>query len=128
MSLSNDTITREQHLRWYAASLASAVRVILIAEDAATGEPVGMCRFDIEDDGSAEVSINVPPARRGSGVGGAVLGAALDAFGRSHPDVSPIAALIRVENSASTRLFERAGFRRAELADGVGRFVREPSV
>lgn len=128
MSLSSEFISREQHEGWYAASLASDRRVILIGEDRATGEPIGMCRFDLEADGTAEVSINVAPRRRGGGIGSALLTAGLEEFARSHPAVREVGALIRVENPASIRLFEKAGFSRAGAEDGVARFRRANSV
>lgn len=118
MSLSTGTVSRAEHTRWMSASLRSDTRVLLVNEDTA-GVAVGMCRFDLDGDAAAEVSINVSPEHRGRGVGGAVLGASIQAFARSHRGVTTLTAQIRPDNAASLRLFAAAGFVRIGEADGI---------
>lgn len=112
MSLQTDEVPLDRHLRWLERALSTPGRVILIAEDATTGAPVGMCRFDIDDvrTDRAEISVNLAPEHRGRGLGGALLGEGIAAFAVSHPSVVTLTAVIRPSNLASVRLFEAAGF------------------
>lgn len=121
-SLDKNPVPWERHEEWFARTLASKDRIILIAEDE-DGAPVGMVRFDREPDGAASVSINIAPDSRGSGVGKAVLAAALDAYASAHPE-RPLRALIRESNSASLRLFAGQGFKQESTAGGVLRLSR----
>lgn len=121
MSLQSDVVPLTQHLRWMASSLASDHRVLLIAEDPTTAEPVGMCRFDLEGRPpvAAEVSINLAPPHRGRGLGVAVLSGGIRELARTHPEVRILTAVIRAGNAASIRLFASAGFASTSAADDV---------
>lgn len=125
MSLQTGEVGLEDHLTWLARSLSASDRVILVAEDTATGVAVGMCRFDLDDSRSAEVSVNVAPDQRGRGMGRALVEAGIAAFTADRPDVVVLTAVIRAENAASIRLFEALGFRRADDSDGLRRYVRD---
>lgn len=121
VSLQTDEVQPLDHDRWLTRSLASQERVILIAEDAVTGAPLGMCRFDliVARPASAEVSINIAPQERGGGVGRAVLVKGITAFGAIHPEVGVLTAVIRQANEASVRLFEAVDFRRVAEESGL---------
>lgn len=106
-------VSRDQHERWLAAVLADPRRKLYIIET--TDGPVrsvGMCRFDSEDSGPTEVSINLNPAFRGRGLAAPVLSAAIEMF-RARGG-GELTATIRPGNHASIRAFERAGFRLSE--------------
>jgi RimJ/RimL family protein N-acetyltransferase len=116
----NDPLTRaasagtaevawDEHEAWLTRVLSSGRQRIYIAMQD-DGAPVGMVRFDGRDDGSAEVSINLDPARRGRGLGLAVLQAAIDAFDGERDVPAVLHAVIRPANAASIRLFEAVGF------------------
>jgi RimJ/RimL family protein N-acetyltransferase len=108
---SQDPVSRSEHDRWFAASLASARRWIYIAVDTADETRVGMCRFDLDDDGdSAEVSINLDPARRGTGLAYPVLEGAIARFRSDTGSAIELTATIRATNEASARTFRKAGF------------------
>jgi RimJ/RimL family protein N-acetyltransferase len=75
------------------------------------GEPVGVVRFDLGDDGSsAYLSIYLVPAWHGRKMGLPVLLAAERALRRSHPRVSRIVSRVHRDNQASERLHRDAGF------------------
>jgi UDP-2,4-diacetamido-2,4,6-trideoxy-beta-L-altropyranose hydrolase len=112
------------HAAWWADALASPDRLLLVAE--ADGEPVAMLRFDrSEEQDSFEVSINLRPDARGSGLGGPVLAMACEAFRQERGPV-PLTATIHRANAASRRIFEKLGFvRDCPLGDaGFERYVR----
>ncbi|MCP4886746.1 MAG: GNAT family N-acetyltransferase [Planctomycetaceae bacterium] len=106
-SFRSDPIKYEDHVVWFQESLARPERHLLLAM--ASGQAVAVLRFDREDDKSlAVISINVAPQARGSGIGTATLHAATAEASRI--GVSKIVALIRPDNLASLRTFERAGY------------------
>lgn len=115
MSIDQDPVPLPQHLAWFHRALEDPHRVLLIAEQ--EGTPVGMCRFDVAEDGAqAEVSINLAPERRGRGLGSAVLSGALRALVETGSGIRRVTAVIRPENVASVRLFESLGFVRVSDA------------
>lgn len=108
-------IARADHERWFASSLENPGRSLFIAE--LEGEPVAVVRFDHSGPGSAELSLNIAPARRGQRLSVPVL---LAAGRRARAlGLARLVARIRPANEASLRSFGGAGFRltgREELA------------
>jgi len=108
MSFQPDPITCEEHERWFGASLESEQRELWIAREG--GVAVGLLRLDfvsVSRD-AAEISINLAPDCRGRGLGVRILReASLGAFERG---VHELIARIRIENRASRRAFEAAGY------------------
>jgi RimJ/RimL family protein N-acetyltransferase len=87
----------------------------------AGGERVAFLRFgpaahpDNPGRRCCDISINVTPGQRGRGIGASVLEKVLPLIrGQGFDDVL---AVIRVENQASRRAFEKAGFRRQDEDD-----------
>ncbi len=117
-SLSGATVAPAEHAAWFKRVLADRDRVLLIGE--ADGEPIGMCRFDIDGD-RAEVSINLDPAHRGMGLARPLLLAALTAVPSR---VTRLTAEVRTDNAASVRLFTAAGFQARPDDAGVSTFER----
>jgi RimJ/RimL family protein N-acetyltransferase len=96
------------------AALAGAGKRLVIAER--EGTPCGVIRFDRQEDGRWEVSLNLAPEARGRGLARPALEGAI---GLAFPDgAPPLAAEIRPENDVSRRLFEALGFVRAGERDG----------
>ena len=97
------------HAAWLEARLADpdcVFRILMLK-----GEPVGVVRFDLGDDGSsAYLSIYLVPAWHGRKMGLPVLLAAERALRRSHPRVSRIVSRVHRDNQASERLHRDAGF------------------
>jgi UDP-2,4-diacetamido-2,4,6-trideoxy-beta-L-altropyranose hydrolase len=104
-----DAISWENHQRWFAERLQDPHSVIYIGERA-TGEPVGLVRFQIKDD-CAVLSVNVAAAFRGRGWGRELIVFSTHALIRDYA-VRRILAFVKTENHASRRLFEASGFRR----------------
>jgi UDP-2,4-diacetamido-2,4,6-trideoxy-beta-L-altropyranose hydrolase len=117
----NDWMTRMQsqttapvpwpnHKDWWDGALESGERHIVIAEFG--GVPVATVRFDQVDEGGFEVSINLAPSARGSGLGGRILAEACGAFRNQH-GAPRLLATIHPGNPASRRIFEKLGFARS---------------
>ncbi|WP_343586461.1 GNAT family N-acetyltransferase [Herbaspirillum sp.] len=111
MSISQDAILKESHDRWYASALSNPRHQIFIAE--VDGKAIGMCRLNVSGE-TAEVSINICPSCRGSGVGTKFLDLVIKQtnFGR-------YVAQIKAENLASIRTFESLGFKRKGEENGL---------
>jgi RimJ/RimL family protein N-acetyltransferase len=103
-------ITWPRHEAWWRNALGSSDRQLLIAEVA--GAPVAVVRFDRIADGEFEVSINLAPSARGSGLGARILAEACGKFVQDHAPVR-LSATIHHDNPPSRRIFEKLGFVRS---------------
>jgi RimJ/RimL family protein N-acetyltransferase len=98
-------ITRAEHRRWCAESLAGA-RLLFIVEVTAT--PTGLVRLDRIDSATAEVGILVAKEQRGRGLSVPALRALIDVA--RDAGFRNLLARIRLDNLQSRHIFERAGF------------------
>ena len=125
VSRSTAEVSRADHLAWLAATLGRTDRHLLVG--LVGDEPVGTVRWDDEGAGEWEVSITLAPTARGRGLGVPVLGAAERWLVGDLPEPpTALLAVIRADNSASRRLFLRAGYAPDLPADDAGfeRWVR----
>ncbi|HLD89002.1 MAG TPA: phosphate acetyltransferase [Candidatus Nanoarchaeia archaeon] len=106
MAFSSDFIPYEAHKNWFTKSLRDLSRKILIIQD--SGEKTGMVRFDIEKN-EATININIAPDKRGKGYGTSSLVESCK-YAFENFCITKIIALIKPENIASVRAFEKAGF------------------
>ena len=106
-SRTNAPLPWPDHQSWWSETLASLDRQVFITE--ADHIPVGIVRFDRQPDGSFEVSINLDPSARGTGLGGRVLAEACGLFISERGNVRLLATIHR-SNAASRRIFEKVGF------------------
>lgn len=126
-SISQAEVGWVDHENWFANSLASDERHIYIAElaEGDIAAEVGMCRFDVDPERvTAEVSINLNPAFRGRRLAASVLQAALQHFLTEHSGVT-LEATIRLDNSASERIFTSSGFSRQSTDAVFGYYRRD---
>lgn len=114
-SRNTEMVAPDTHAAWLDRALADPARRIWIAER--TGDRLGTVSAVRLAPAAVELSITVAPAMRGRGAGGAMLQAAVAAASRIWPDAE-IRAVVRVDNKASRRLFERCGFVAVATRDG----------
>lgn len=119
MSISQEKISFESHSKWYSKALSNPALEIYIAE--IDGNPIGMCRLDLYDEG-IEISINMAPSARGAGLGRKFISQVCD----KHRG-KPITARIKAENAASIKAFESAGFSKSGLYEGLLIYVLQQS-
>jgi L-amino acid N-acyltransferase YncA len=105
------------HARWWREAFQSADRHLMIAELA--GQPVAFVRFDRVGESDFEVSINLAPSARGSGLGAQTLADACGAFRKEHGPVKLLATIHR-DNAASRNIFGKLGFTRAGALSNSG--------
>lgn len=114
MSRTQDEVQQQSHVEWFDRAVSDPRQTLLIGE--VDGEKVGMVRFDHGD--PTEVSININPICRGRGLGYSLLSEAMKW------SAGDLLAEIKEENTASKRIFERAGFQLQAMDGGLGRYIR----
>jgi UDP-2,4-diacetamido-2,4,6-trideoxy-beta-L-altropyranose hydrolase len=100
-------IARERHQAWLESVLADKSKVLLIAMQESV--PVGVVRFDIEDE-VAEISIYNVPESGNAGKGHLVLNSAENWMKTHRPQVRRLRAQVLGDNQPSHRLFISAGY------------------
>ncbi len=116
-SFTTEPIPWESHVRWFEQKLADTNTLLLIAETVDEG-PIGQIRFSVSGQ-DADVHISLSNAKRGSGLGVPAVQAALQKL-LCNRDCERVHAYVKPENTASIRLFEKAGFKRLELTTVKG--------
>jgi RimJ/RimL family protein N-acetyltransferase len=101
-----------EHAAWLQRVLADPDRTLLVVER--EREPVGTVRLDREGD-EATISVTVAPDQRGRGVGPKAICESTELELAAHPQLDRVVALVKAENIASQRAFERAGYVRSGL-------------
>ncbi|MGA1794832.1 MAG: GNAT family N-acetyltransferase [bacterium] len=104
-------IPYEHHVKWFNKRLNSEDVKIFIVQDQNL-RPVGQIRFDIGDDGCAEIDISINSAERGKGYGTTALKKAC-VIGLEDLHIKKFVAHIKTGNKASILVFSKAGFSRA---------------
>ena len=108
-SFSSEPIPWEAHVEWFTRRLDAPDSRLYVISDA-EGEPVAQVRFEIEG-ACAVVSVSVAASHQGKGYGAQALTmAARELFAETA--VTRIDAYIKPDNTASLRLFEKAGYQR----------------
>jgi UDP-2,4-diacetamido-2,4,6-trideoxy-beta-L-altropyranose hydrolase len=113
-------IAWESHLIWFREKLSSEDSALYIAVD--NGErPIGQIRFDRTDPETAEIDVSVAVEATGRGFGTALLKEATAVFLSDEPGVNVLCGRIKPDNTASIRVFEKAGYRRGPEENRDGR-------
>lgn len=107
VSFSSEEISWESHCSWLERRLNQCDRLTWIAEDE-KGHAVGQVRFDGLTDQSV-ISISLSPDVRGQGLGDVLIWSACKKL-FNETEIGSIEALIKPDNKASVRVFEKSGF------------------
>ncbi len=106
-SFSSDVIALDDHIKWLSRKLEDPKCHMYMLED--DGEAVGNIRLDILDnDDVGEISYMIAPDKRGQGYGKAILSLVEDKA-REH-GIKTLTGLVKDENVASKKCFEKAGY------------------
>ncbi len=103
-----EQIPWENHERWFTKKLSDPHCTILIALDA-TQVPVGQIRFDLQDNGEADVDIHLAPGARGKGYGTLLIEKGVASLFHN-TETKAIHSFIKADNTASRHAFLKAGF------------------
>jgi UDP-2,4-diacetamido-2,4,6-trideoxy-beta-L-altropyranose hydrolase len=118
-SLSANNITYEEHVTWFSKKIADRNCYLYIAYK--NDIPVGMLRFDLHGD---EVLINylVDKFQRGKGIGNSIIKNGVTQFLNDSCFKGTIKAVVKSSNTASLKIFEKAGFKKDDEAPGIIQF------
>lgn len=105
MFKSNEYVGWEGHVRWYSGMLDNPDMVLCVGE--CDGARIGNVRFDRQDQGVWEISINVDPRFRGMGLGPRMLRAAMS-YLESTRRVSRFFSMAKKSNGPSIFSFAKA--------------------
>ena len=116
-NLANDTLVRQysfktkiikltDHKKWFLEKLKDKNSLILIAEK--DNQFVGQVRFDFGDENI--IGVSICPMFRGKGIGSKLIIEGIEFVQNIRPSIENIIAYIKIENTASIKSFEEAGF------------------
>ena len=123
-SIRSNEITWDEHKNWFEKVVASDESILLIFhEENVDSQKIGMTRIDIDEAGiEAEISINVNPAVRGRGFSVEMVSSTVSNAFNELEQLVIIHAVVREDNLASLKVFEKAGFSLESRGSGVVRF------
>jgi len=108
-AFATEQIPWEDHELWFERKLRDEHCYLYIAVN--DGQiPVGQIRFDIREDGEAEVDVHLAPAERGKGYGTALITEGLQMLFLA-TDVRIVHSFVKMKNNASRNAFLKAGFK-----------------
>ena len=106
-SFSMEPILYEDHINWLVKNLKDKMCYMYIAYDGK--QPVGQIRINIENE-KAYISYSVDCAQRGKGYGLGMLMALEDEINQSQIPTKKLVGLVKCENKASIKAFEKASY------------------
>jgi len=106
----------EDHQNWFIAKLNDTNCIYQLCEKG--GESVGSVRFDINEQ-EGLISYLIAPNHTGKGFGTKMLELALQHIENKRPDIKIVKGLVKKENAASLKIFEKLGFERKNLIDDI---------
>ncbi|MBI3601354.1 MAG: UDP-2,4-diacetamido-2,4,6-trideoxy-beta-L-altropyranose hydrolase [Candidatus Omnitrophica bacterium] len=108
-SFSQKEIPFDGHKKWFAQKMNDPGVIFYIAQHKHEGG-VGQVRFEIQQDKSASVHVNMNPQYIGRGLGAYVIAEATRTLMKERPTVLSIRAEVLADNIASRKVFEKAGY------------------
>ena len=113
-SFNSSTIDWLDHVYWFKNKLTSQTSKIYILQ--IKGTPIGVVRFDLIE--ITTIGITIAPIYRGMKLGAELIKIACNSYWENKEE--NIFAIIKKENEASRRVFEKAGFeiQREEILNG----------
>ncbi len=107
-SISSNAISLDEHLKWMEKSMRSPERKMMIAVEKEVR--IGLIRFDIEDNDTAVISINIDPESRGLGYSRSMLEQLEVLIKTNYVHIRTLKAIIKKQNLISIKTFTKAGF------------------
>ena len=106
--ISREGVDKHTHIEWFNKILNDDKRYLLIAE--IDRKPVGVLRYDIINDDSAEISIHLKPGITGKGIGTEIIVTGSTWLKHYAPYIKNVIANIIPTNIPSQKAFAKAGF------------------
>jgi RimJ/RimL family protein N-acetyltransferase len=125
-AFNSDPVEWETHVNWYTKRLKSDTSQ-LFAAFSLEGEFVGQVRFDFVDGAAPawEIDFSIVPSFRGQGLGVQLLWQAMRLCSASRQESICFRGLVKANNLASARTFEKLGFQNMQSGRYAGNDVTE---
>jgi RimJ/RimL family protein N-acetyltransferase len=107
-SYQTEPISLENHQNWFESKIKDANCFMVVFENH-IGSPIGQVRIQKQDDKTAVIGISNDANHRGKGYASRMIAMASDEFLQQFPEIQ-ISAYIKLENQASKKAFEKAGY------------------
>jgi UDP-2,4-diacetamido-2,4,6-trideoxy-beta-L-altropyranose hydrolase len=108
-----DPIPWDAHVRWFASKLSDPnCRIFIVLDE--HGRPAGQVRFERSGQSETVIAVSVSAPHRGQGLGTEAIRSACERYVRDSGAVEVI-AFVKLQNGASVRAFEKAGFARERI-------------
>ncbi len=107
-SYQSEPISLENHQSWFYSKIKDVNCLMLVFEDH-LNNPIGQVRIQISDEKNAVIGISTDENHRGKGYASTMIRMASDEFLKNNPQMR-INAYIKLENEASAKAFEKAGY------------------
>lgn len=119
-SVNTDYIEYKSHCKWLSDRLNSACTSIFICmrENGGGHEPIGQVRIDYGMDRDGEISYSIAEGYRCNGYGTRMLGM-LESMEEVKKNAGRLCAIIKIDNSASQKCFEKLGYLKSIKEDMV---------
>lgn len=121
MAFHTEPITWENHLAWFKRKVIADNSLLLVCYQ--KDEPVGQVRFDLSNNGKAEIDISIANVHRGKGLGKAMLNAAID-YAHNMRGINSFVSEVKNENHPSHRMFLATGFEQTCIENGIHHYSR----
>ncbi len=125
VSFSTGSIPWPAHLEWFTKSLRDPNRYLFAT--VLSDQVIAVSRVDLTED-CGEISVAVNPDYHGRGIGLWTIVETGKAFFQTRPEVGWIRALVKADNQASQRVFEKAGYQLLSETSIHGQLTREYSL
>ena len=107
-SYRSEVISIENHTNWFLNKIVDGTCLMFVFEDH-IGKPVGQVRIETKNEAHAIIGISNDANHRGKGYASQMLHKACESFFVNVPTTT-ISAYIKIENKASEKAFQKAGF------------------
>jgi RimJ/RimL family protein N-acetyltransferase len=101
-------ISLENHQNWFHSKISDENCMMVVFENH-IGTPIGQVRIQRQNDTTAVIGISNDKNHRGKGYASQMIAMASDEFLKQYPQIQ-ISAYVKLENQASKKAFEKAGY------------------
>lgn len=117
VSLSSVPITLETHKQWFHEMMKNPLQLMFTILDGRANF-LGQLRFDLRDDNIATISISLVSSSRGFSLASKIITQGVKIIHKLHPSRT-VVALIKPDNMASIKSFEKVGFILQKTEDDI---------
>lgn len=110
-ALNPKKIKWEEHEAWFEGKMSNPYSKIFILEN--INHPIGQIRYDRKDEGFWDIDFFIDKKFRGMGLGQKIIELSLNKIS------GIVRAVVKKENVASCKVFEKLGFQREENEEGI---------